>query len=159
MLAQYSSSDSGAAVLGILIALALIGLQIYLIYAIIATRQDVRTIRGLLGGGNQGRQHSGGSFSWGRTSARTPHDVWGDEDDHGNVWYWCRGCDFTSRSEEEAEQHRLTGITFTASAQSSPEPTAASSTYKVCPDCVEEVRAAARKCRFCGHVFEDLQPL
>jgi hypothetical protein len=48
MLAQYSGSDSGAAALGIIIALALIGLQIYLIYAIIATRQDVKTLRDFL---------------------------------------------------------------------------------------------------------------
>jgi rubredoxin len=26
---------------------------------------------------------------------------------------------------------------------------------KVCPDCAEEVRIAARKCRFCGFVFEN----
>lgn len=29
--------------------------------------------------------------------------------------------------------------------------------FKTCPDCVEEVRAAARKCRFCGYIFEDAQ--
>lgn len=27
--------------------------------------------------------------------------------------------------------------------------------YKVCPDCAEEVRVAARKCRFCGYLFTD----
>ena len=26
---------------------------------------------------------------------------------------------------------------------------------KVCPDCAETVKAAARVCRFCGHRFED----
>jgi Uncharacterised protein family UPF0547 len=26
---------------------------------------------------------------------------------------------------------------------------------KTCPDCAEEVRPAARKCRFCGYMFED----
>lgn len=29
--------------------------------------------------------------------------------------------------------------------------------YKTCPDCAEEVRAAARKCRFCGYMFADEQ--
>jgi Uncharacterised protein family UPF0547 len=26
--------------------------------------------------------------------------------------------------------------------------------YKTCPDCAEQVRAAARRCRFCGYSFE-----
>jgi hypothetical protein len=39
------ASDSGAAVVALLIALGIVGLQIYLIYAIIATRQDVKLIR------------------------------------------------------------------------------------------------------------------
>jgi hypothetical protein len=45
------SDDSGAAVLGLLIALGIIGLQIYLIYAIIATREDVKWLRRSMGGG------------------------------------------------------------------------------------------------------------
>jgi hypothetical protein len=28
-------------------------------------------------------------------------------------------------------------------------------TTKVCPDCAEEVKAAARRCRFCGYAFSD----
>jgi hypothetical protein len=28
--------------------------------------------------------------------------------------------------------------------------------FKRCPDCAEDVRFAARKCRFCGHMFEDV---
>jgi hypothetical protein len=28
-------------------------------------------------------------------------------------------------------------------------------TMKTCPECAEPVRVAARKCRYCGHRFED----
>ena len=31
--------------------------------------------------------------------------------------------------------------------------------FKVCPDCAEEVRAPARKCRFCGFRFDDEVPV
>lgn len=30
---------------------------------------------------------------------------------------------------------------------------------KICPDCAETVKAAARKCRFCGYVFSEDQPI
>jgi len=37
-----------------------------------------------------------------------------------------------------------------------PPPAADSSAdTKICPDCAETVKAKARKCRFCGHIFED----
>jgi hypothetical protein len=52
------SDESTAAIFGLLLGLALIGLQIYLIYAIIATRQDVKLIRQWLQGGEVSR--SGG---------------------------------------------------------------------------------------------------
>jgi hypothetical protein len=35
---------------------------------------------------------------------------------------------------------------------------AASEEFKVCPDCAEHVKAAARKCRYCGHEFELMAP-
>jgi hypothetical protein len=35
-------------------------------------------------------------------------------------------------------------------ARISPEP----AETKICPDCAESVKAAARVCRFCGHRFE-----
>jgi hypothetical protein len=60
LLAQ--SDDSGAAVLGLLVALGIIGLQIYLIYAIIATREDVKWLRRSMGGGRpQAAYQVGGS--------------------------------------------------------------------------------------------------
>jgi Uncharacterised protein family UPF0547 len=31
-----------------------------------------------------------------------------------------------------------------------------SAQYKSCPDCAEDVRFAARKCRFCGYLFEQV---
>jgi hypothetical protein len=34
------------------------------------------------------------------------------------------------------------------------DPTPPVADYKICPDCAEEVRAAARKCRFCGFQFQ-----
>jgi hypothetical protein len=37
-----------------------------------------------------------------------------------------------------------------------PEPASTTADSKTCPDCAEEVRAAARKCRFCGYIFEDV---
>lgn len=40
--------------------------------------------------------------------------------------------------------------TITASA------TVAAPTFMSCPDCAEDVRLAARKCRFCGYMFQDV---
>ena len=51
-----STGDTGVAVLAGLLGLALLGHQIYLIYAIIATRQDVKQVRQVLQGGGRGLQ-------------------------------------------------------------------------------------------------------
>jgi len=37
--------------------------------------------------------------------------------------------------------------------QTPTEPVSSALDEKVCPDCAESVKAAARKCRFCGHEF------
>jgi Uncharacterised protein family UPF0547 len=94
------------------------------------------------------------------------------------------GCGFQSMSREMGRAHRIeTGATAEdgpsgplatslASSGSSPStaasigasslvtsrsptaPASASPEFKTCPDCAEEIRAAARKCRFCGYMFE-----
>lgn len=71
MVAQ--SSSSGAEALAILFALAIVALQIYLIYAIIATRQDVKSVRQYLLGGTAPRStpiQPSAPPSWGTDVAR-----------------------------------------------------------------------------------------
>jgi hypothetical protein len=75
MVAQGSSS-SGAEVFAILLALGVVvALQIYLIYAIIATRQDVRTIRQHLQGGAISPTGAGQSIPRGNPGAFRAEDV------------------------------------------------------------------------------------
>jgi hypothetical protein len=88
----------------------------------------------------------------------------------GSLARWaCSQCSFKSVDEEAARAHRLKmkpGLpeqrpsapqsaitTATMPAAASPAPTATPE-FKTCPDCAEEVRFAARKCRFCGYMFE-----
>jgi Uncharacterised protein family UPF0547/Phospholipase_D-nuclease N-terminal len=93
------------------------------------------------------------------------HDVRRDT----NGWT-CReeNCSFESPMRDVARQHRVnTGAVLrgqeravastpatTLPVASPPAPAAPE--FKTCPDCAEEVRAAARKCRFCGYLFEDV---
>jgi hypothetical protein len=203
-LAMLAQSDSGAAALGIVIALALIGLQIYLIYAIIATRQDVRVIRGLLGGG---REQSWQGEQWGpatetlqhvgtprppiptqvappptpmyrvilRASGTRPDAVAQVlMDQAGYARSGARGArpgqqvlatkDLTRAQGFEAAIHEAGGrAEIQATGAADPSVTAPTEAlampprdeFKTCPDCAEEVRAVARKCRFCGHTFDE----
>jgi hypothetical protein len=84
----------------------------------------------------------------------------------------CNECDFTTILESRAREHESASAGgLASSASTNPQPPniplvsgarweaspgpAASTEMKVCPDCAEEVRAAARKCRFCGYRFAD----
>jgi hypothetical protein len=80
-----------------------------------------------------------------------------------------RGCGLTFDKETQANLHRKltgTGSVPVAPSRSAPPPapaitsppeemTPATPEFKTCPDCAEQVRFAARKCRFCGYMFED----
>jgi hypothetical protein len=96
------------------------------------------------------------------------------------------GCDFKSSYRDVAREHRIaTGAvlakgsaTLPLTRAAAPAPIAgnsygfdslgqrtdqipsaqatASPGLKACPDCAEEVRAAARKCRFCGYLFSEV---
>lgn len=97
--------------------------------------------------------------------------------------YWCAEarCGFESRNIEAARLHRRepgdqprSSVTGPVSTHGFDSPKAASSlggapnrsianaahsspmpdTFKTCPDCAEQVREAARKCRFCGYRFD-----
>jgi hypothetical protein len=200
MLAQGFSSDSGAEALGIIIALAVIALQIYLIYAIIATRQDVKTLRDFL----MPRSQSYGAWAQGgppsfpgaqsvrllplraplmRSSFEELGNVRTTFSDFLSNSSVTRGRGRTGRcgipangslatkdwaraQQVQALIHQAGGRAEiqesgppTAPSEQGVGPAAASVTEtKTCPDCAEEVRAVARKCRFCGHMFEDVQP-
>lgn len=80
----------------------------------------------------------------------------------------CDGVGVLAGGNESVPQHRLSapanarmphpGSTPAAAPTTTPPPASAllKPGTKTCPDCAEEVRAAARKCRICGYMFEDV---
>jgi hypothetical protein len=103
-----------------------------------------------------------------RSDRAKSHDVrW----DRTRVLWVCfePGCGLVFQDEGQANLHRkLTGTgSVPVAPAGSPPPAPAgpppprsapaaqtASEFKTCPDCAEEVRFAARKCRFCGHMFQ-----
>jgi hypothetical protein len=88
--------------------------------------------------------------------------------------YWCKDFDLSSRDIADADAHsgkRAEGaepatpipppastIAYPAVApQPSPTLTATTPEFKTCPDCADQIRFAARKCRFCGYMFESAE--
>lgn len=97
-----------------------------------------------------------------------------------NGRFWCESCGFTTKWPDEAQGHenqdRPAGKSAAGRNQSERLPTEANPApravrtsqattaplvavaptpdFKTCPDCAEEIRFAARKCRFCGYIFE-----
>jgi Uncharacterised protein family UPF0547 len=145
VLAQSNSSDAGA-VWAVIFGLALIGLEIYLVYAIIATRQDVKSIRALISGGAALQHRVRQGFATGEwTCTRPDCDFWTEDAAQARAHEslgarpWRR--DIDDHDEDDANDAEL-------------ESNHSSREFKACPDCAEEVRAAARKCRYCGYMFE-----
>jgi hypothetical protein len=96
-------------------------------------------------------------------------------------YYWCRDCSFESKDVAAIHEHRgvlrigTTAVTnnsdltyglapptqpsvaspaSSAISRRTPTPQRSEPEFKTCPDCAEQVRYAARKCRFCGFEFE-----
>ncbi len=110
----------------------------------------------------------------------TKHEVLLDAKD-GRT-YWCKDCSFTTPNIAAARFDRdgidrvpkASSGDALATAKSSPAVTndfgfghaqslvpptpapAQTREFKTCPDCAEQIRFAARKCRFCGYMFEDV---
>jgi hypothetical protein len=69
--------------------------------------------------------------------------------------YWCRACDFQSQDLYDADVHSGRIGNAANTSVSPPVAAPAEPEFKTCPDCAEEVRFAARKCRFCGYMFAE----
>jgi hypothetical protein len=134
---------------------------------------------------HQGRlgPHSLASGSWTIVWAFTSrHRVYQDPRDG---LYWCNTCGAWSVDANKARAHRKSDAPYFVQKEcarrplatqelqlrptpqivpTSPAPLSAPATaeadstqFKTCPDCAEPVRAAAKKCRFCGYIFETSQ--
>jgi hypothetical protein len=78
-----------------------------------------------------------------------------------SAWYWFSDLDQPSASRPatpEARSEQTSELTPepepTSEPKQTPEPEPKPEP-KTCPDCAEEVRFAARKCRFCGYMFAE----
>jgi hypothetical protein len=80
------------------------------------------------------------------------------------VGWACRDCDWRSNRDADVVIHRRVLRTTLGAVAATTNPAAseasrdlpqepAAAEWKTCPDCAEQVRAAARKCRFCGYEF------
>jgi hypothetical protein len=101
----------------------------------------------------------------GNASPNSPDDADGHEVsfEPGTALWKCTdpGCGAEGTTRFGATRHqRKTGTRISLNAEATAPVTAgqrpgatAASEFKTCPDCAEQVRAAARKCRFCGYMF------
>jgi hypothetical protein len=127
------------------------------------------------------RNHRDSTARIAQTVAGFPRHV--VQRDTRDAMYWCTACNFWTYDLKSARSHggysagltladrptpvsentfgfgraQPAGANATAS-QSGPSEPALTQVehpeHKLCPDCAEQVRAAARKCRFCGYMFE-----